>query len=115
MYSVQNPSTFNIRKPTKDYSTPETISATFTMQTGASYIQPINLSSQGYFMVTRPDTTMSITFVCNEPYINVIGSMNVDSSFGFSVSKPTLNSIEFQISGISDYVFSTMSLTVSKQ
>jgi hypothetical protein len=115
MYSVSNPSTFSIRKPTKDYSTPETISATFTLQTGAAYIHPINLSSQGYFMVSMPDTTMSITFVCNEPYINVIGSMNVGSTFGYSVSKPALNSIEFQISGITDYVFSTMSLTVSKQ
>lgn len=85
------------------------------LQTGAAYIHPINLSSQGYFTVSRPDTTMTITFICNEPYINVIGSMNIDSSLGFNVSKPTLNSIEFEISGITGYVFSTMSLTVSKQ
>jgi hypothetical protein len=114
MYSVSNPSTFSIRQPNKDYSVPEIIYATFTLQSGAAYINPVKLSSQGYFTVTMPDTTMAITFICNEPYTNVIGNMNLDSSFGFSVSKPSLNSIEFEISGISGYVFATMSLIVSK-
>ena len=115
MYNVSNPANFSIKQASKQYETPELIYATFLLQTGAAYIKPINLSSQGYFTVTMPSSTMQITFICNEPYTSVIGTMNVDSSFGFGISKPSQNSVQFEISGISGYVFATMTLMVSKQ
>ncbi len=125
-YQTQNIPNFSIKQSNKvPTSIQENISsinnnnssifyATFTVEDDITRIDPINLIDQGYFLVTQISSTMSIRFICSEKYRKVIGNICLNSNYGLIVTKPSMNSVEFTISGISQPMLAMMSFMVEK-
>lgn len=125
-YQTQNIPNFSIKQSNKvstaiqehissiDNNNSSIFYATFTVENNEARIDPINLIDQGYFLVTQISSTMGIQFICSEKYRKVIGTISLNSNYGLIVTKPSMNSVQFTISGISQPMLAMMSFMVEK-
>jgi hypothetical protein len=108
-YSVENLPKFTVIDTSgiinttniNNYSNPVIIYASFELTlTGEFKIKPLNIKQEyGYFLVTQPDTEMSIQFIGNSnSFKNILGMISFN--YPYSVQQISNTTFQFNLLGL---------------